>query len=942
MKNLFKTLAIAATAAVAFISCQKEADFSQPLAKGDFVMNIHATNPESVATKTTMDGTTPSWLEGDQVRVLYKTSGNDNWLTAVSEELDADKSSATFTTKLSSPDTRDAYAYYPVNTQTPTSTHAKLTISATQTPTGTALDGASDLLSSKPFTPAASVSTQFSRLGAVLRIKITNGALSAEKIQSLSVTGSNPLAGNVLVRLADATVTGIEGGSNTVTATYVPAKQFTVGAADQYVYLIVYPQTLAKDSELTISGETENATFSQTFTLKETINLNPGHIVPLNVTLASFTPKDKVFLEARFDGNSGTGGNDGKWSGSIATSATTDATGWTLSNDKGAYQCIKLSSGSGAGSAKTPSITIPAAYSSVKLSFKAGSWSGDATTMSLSASNATIKNDSDVTVSSISLSDASWTAYTYNITSITGNVQITFSSAKNKRFFLDEVVVYYGASVPKKSANLSYAVTEIDKTFGDASFTNTLSNPNGLTVSYSSSDPLVASVNESTGAITILKAGVTRITASSEAQGAYAAGMAYYDLTVSKADAELSYDVNSIAKCVGDENFTNLLNNPHSLAVSYSSSDTDVATIDSDGEVTIKAAGTTTITASFDSTDQYNEASDSYTLTVKYAIKTMAFTDLSVEVLKTDTDEITNLSALTIEDKDDNDIASAVASSLSFTSSNTSIVDIADNVYSAESPGYAQITASVTNNATYQDKSTTLDVYVLGTLPTPTNVAITNIGQAILEASWDVVVGAEEYDWELINADDMTTVVKSGSTTDSSISEDYSASNIPVGEYFLTVVATHSYAGIDDSSEGMSDPETVAGLTLKNKSISMSWSSHTGWTVSGTSDSTSADKYYIMKSGAQIESPSFTFNSIKSVVVKTRTYSSKKYTDVYYGSTKLGTIEATNTTLANKTLPISTSPSAGTGTIKVISGSDATASQGAGVQEITINYDVYE
>ena len=51
--------------------------------------------------------------------------------------------------------------------------------------------------------------------------------------------------------------------------------------------------------------------------------------------------------------------------------------------------------------------------------------------------------------------------------------------------------------------------------------------------------------------------------------------------------------------------------------ISYSSSATDVATIDaSTGAITLKKAGETTITASFDGDDNYNEASAEYVLTV--------------------------------------------------------------------------------------------------------------------------------------------------------------------------------------------------------------------------------------------------------------------------------------------------------------------------------------
>ena len=54
-----------------------------------------------------------------------------------------------------------------------------------------------------------------------------------------------------------------------------------------------------------------------------------------------------------------------------------------------------------------------------------------------------------------------------------------------------------------------------------------------------------------------------------------------------------------------------------SSAVAYSSSNTSVATVDSDGTVTPVAAGTTTITASISNNATYNDASASYTLTVE-------------------------------------------------------------------------------------------------------------------------------------------------------------------------------------------------------------------------------------------------------------------------------------------------------------------------------------
>ena len=79
---------------------------------------------------------------------------------------------------------------------------------------------------------------------------------------------------------------------------------------------------------------------------------------------------------------------------------------------------------------------------------------------------------------------------------------------------------------------------------------------------------------------------------------------------------ELAYAATSIAKTDQDASFTNTLTNPHGLAVTYSSSNTNVATIASNGEVTIKGAGSTIITASTVAQGEYCAATVTYTLTV--------------------------------------------------------------------------------------------------------------------------------------------------------------------------------------------------------------------------------------------------------------------------------------------------------------------------------------
>ncbi len=83
----------------------------------------------------------------------------------------------------------------------------------------------------------------------------------------------------------------------------------------------------------------------------------------------------------------------------------------------------------------------------------------------------------------------------------------------------------------KEAAGLAYEVTSLTKYTTDAAFTNPLTNPNGLTVSYDSSNPDVATV-DANGQVTIGTAGSTTITATSAEDDTYYAGTASYTLTV--------------------------------------------------------------------------------------------------------------------------------------------------------------------------------------------------------------------------------------------------------------------------------------------------------------------------------------------------------------------------------------------------------------------------
>jgi uncharacterized protein YjdB len=89
-------------------------------------------------------------------------------------------------------------------------------------------------------------------------------------------------------------------------------------------------------------------------------------------------------------------------------------------------------------------------------------------------------------------------------------------------------------------SSLSFEHSEYDAQIGTAFSTPALTkNPADATVTYSSSDEAVATVNETTGAVTLVATGNTVITASFAGNDDYTASTAYYTLHVTSAPAPI-------------------------------------------------------------------------------------------------------------------------------------------------------------------------------------------------------------------------------------------------------------------------------------------------------------------------------------------------------------------------------------------------------------------
>lgn len=146
------------------------------------------------------------------------------------------------------------------------------------------------------------------------------------------------------------------------------------------------------------------------------------------------------------------------------------------------------------------------------------------------------------------------------------------------------------------------------------------------TVTYKSDDDTVAEVVDDM--IDLKKTGEVTITATSAATDKYAAGTASYKLVIEDnrtPDADFKFAAESYSEDLAKAtdgivtfNAANVLQNPHSLNVTYTISPKSAnATIEkTDGEALIKVSGTYTITATAAANDTYKETTATCTLKV--------------------------------------------------------------------------------------------------------------------------------------------------------------------------------------------------------------------------------------------------------------------------------------------------------------------------------------
>ena len=147
-------------------------------------------------------------------------------------------------------------------------------------------------------------------------------------------------------------------------------------------------------------------------------------------------------------------------------------------------------------------------------------------------------------------------------------------------------------------------------------------NEAGATVYYTTdgNDPTTETTTNFTGESKTIEINTTTtVKAMAVVEGKANSEIASATYTEQKTDPENHWSAEAYTATIGGENTFPTFNTQSDGAVTYTSSNTDAATIDATGTITLVAAGTTTITASTAETDTYMAGEASYTLTVKEA-----------------------------------------------------------------------------------------------------------------------------------------------------------------------------------------------------------------------------------------------------------------------------------------------------------------------------------
>lgn len=266
----------------------------------------------------------------------------------------------------------------------------------------------------------------------------------------------------------------------------------------------------------------------------------------------------------------------------------------------------------------------------------------------------------------------------------------------------------YTLTVNKRPAGLAFSAESYEAALGltTADELPQLQNPYNLTVTYTSSNTDIAEV-AADGTVTLKTIGEADITATTVGSATEEGGSASYYLIVNAPTSGLSVSAETATLTYGaSTEALPVFGNPNNLPLTFSSSDQAVATISSEGVVTLIGAGSTVISARFAGNSVLPNAEElSYTLTVNRRAGALAFEGDSEISLYMDTEPAASVFPVL---QNPNNVA------VTYTSSDESVVtvDAASGAVTRVGVGTATITATAAETATDEASTASYSVTV--------------------------------------------------------------------------------------------------------------------------------------------------------------------------------------------------------------------------------------
>lgn len=246
----------------------------------------------------------------------------------------------------------------------------------------------------------------------------------------------------------------------------------------------------------------------------------------------SLSKAQEIVLSEDFSSITATGWNQ---SSDISSELNdyTSISGWNGIKVYKAPGCVKLGSNSAKGILTTPSIDLSDPNATYTLSFSACAWKNDSKSIEI------VLDDQDpIVIDNLDNSGdyenmLGESSFSLVLTGGTASSKITFQGVKasKARFFLDNIKIIKSNEAlqnPECAFTEESVIGNLGQEFVAPKFTTVSDGA----ITYTSSNADIATVDPSTGKVTLLLEGTTTIKASVAATETYAAGSASYELTV--------------------------------------------------------------------------------------------------------------------------------------------------------------------------------------------------------------------------------------------------------------------------------------------------------------------------------------------------------------------------------------------------------------------------